>query len=466
MRVAAAQPESEPPQAPQGSAPQGAVPCPEASPEPPAAPPSETRVSEDVAPEESARTSATTTLSAIAVSITTSGLTPSPQLVEARPSRGGAIQVHSGEEYLTPPPPRRRIPWLFLCVVVLPTLLATLYFGVIASDVFISESTFVVRSPQSQAPTGLTALLHTGSFSRSQDDTYTVHDYILSRDALRELCEKLQLKEAFSRPGIDFLSRFAAIDGDDSEEALHKFYKKKIGLSLDSSSSISQLQVRAFSAREAMEINKALLEMGERLINQLNERARLDTVRFAQAQVESAEIKAKDVEAALSKYRDLKKVFDPEKQSASQLLQINKLKEELFTIKTRLVNLLASSPNNPQIATYRRTIEALEGEIKAETDKVLGGQDSLSGKAAEYERLVLDRGFAEKELTMALAARENARLEAQRKQLYLERIAQPHRPDKAVEPKRLRRVVETAVLGLISWGILTMVVAGIREHQD
>ena len=466
MRVAAAQPESEPPQAPQGSAPQGAVPCPEAFPEPPAAPPSETRASEDVAPEESARTSATTTLSAIAVSITTSGLTPSPQLVEARPSRGGAIQVHSGEDYLPPPPPRRRIPWLFLCVVVLPTLLATLYFGVIASDVFISESTFVVRSPQSQAPTGLTALLHTGSFSRSQDDTYTVHDYILSRDALRELCEKLQLKEAFSRSGIDFLSRFAAIDGDDSEEALHKFYKKKIALSLDSSSSISQLQVRAFSAREAMEINKALLEMGERLINQLNERARLDTVRFAQAQVESAEIKAKDVEAALSKYRDLKKVFDPEKQSASQLLQINKLKEELFTVKTRLVNLLASSPNNPQIATYRRTIEALEGEIKAETDKVLGGQDSLSGKAAEYERLVLDRGFAEKELTMALAARENARLEAQRKQLYLERIAQPHRPDKAVEPKRLRRVVETAVLGLISWGILTMVVAGIREHQD
>ncbi len=464
MTVVAAQPESEPPSAP--PPPQGSVPCPEASPETPAATAPEHPVSKEVAPEESPRTSAATTLSAIAVSITTSAaLNPSTQFVEARP-RGGAIQVHSGEEYPPPPPPRRRIPWLFLCVVVLPTLLATLYFGVIASDVFISESTFVVRSPQSQAPTGLTALLHTGSFSRSQDDTYTVHDYILSRDALGELSEKLQIKEAFSRPGIDFLSRFAAIDGDDSEEALHKFYKKKIGLSLDSSSSISQLQVRAFSAAEAMEINKALLDMGERLINQLNERARQDTVRFAQAQVEAAEIKAKDVEAALSKYRDLKKVFDPEKQSASQLLQINKLKEELFTIKTRLVNLLASSPSNPQIATYRRTIEALENEVKAETDKVLGGQDSLSGKAAEYERLVLDRGFAEKELTMALAARENARLEAQRKQLYLERIAQPHRPDRAVEPKRLRRVVETAVLGLISWGILTMVVAGIREHQD
>lgn len=461
MTVAAAQPESEPPI--EGSVPQGSVPCAEGSPETPAATAPEAPVSEEVALEESPRASTATILSAIT---TSAALNPSTQLVEARPSRGGAIQVHSGEEYLPPPPPRRRIPWLFLCVVVLPTLLATLYFGVIASDVFISESTFVVRSPQSQAPTGLTALLHTGSFSRSQDDTYTVHDYILSRDALSELCEKLQLKQAFSRSGIDFLSRFAAIDGDDSEEALHKFYKKKIGLSLDSSSSISQLQVRAFSSREAMEINKALLDMGERLINQLNERARLDTVRFAQAQVESAEIKAKDVEAALSKYRDLKKVFDPEKQSASQLVQINKLKEELFTVKTRLVNLLASSPNNPQIATYRRTIEALEGEIKAETDKVLGGRDSLSGKAAEYERLVLDRGFAEKELTMALAARENARLEAQRKQLYLERIAQPHRPDKAVEPKRLRRVVETAVLGLISWGILTMVVAGIREHQD
>ncbi|OYX92442.1 MAG: hypothetical protein B7Y74_12115, partial [Novosphingobium sp. 35-62-5] len=35
----------------------------------------------------------------------------------------------------------------FLLAVILPTLLATLYFGFIASDVYISESRFVIKSP-------------------------------------------------------------------------------------------------------------------------------------------------------------------------------------------------------------------------------------------------------------------------------------------------------------------------------
>jgi capsular polysaccharide transport system permease protein len=36
---------------------------------------------------------------------------------------------------------------LFLLTVVLPTLIAVLYFGFIASDVYLSESRFVVRTP-------------------------------------------------------------------------------------------------------------------------------------------------------------------------------------------------------------------------------------------------------------------------------------------------------------------------------
>ena len=48
---------------------------------------------------------------------------------------------------------------LFLFTVALPTALAVLYFGVVASDVYISESRFVVRSPDRQAATGLGALL-------------------------------------------------------------------------------------------------------------------------------------------------------------------------------------------------------------------------------------------------------------------------------------------------------------------
>ena len=104
--------------------------------------------------------------------------------------------------------------------------------------------------------------------------------------------------------------------------------------------------------------------------------------------------------------------------------------------------------------------------MAAETTKVTGGALSLANKAAEYQRLALEREFADKQLASALASLEQARSEAQRKQVYIERIAQPSLPDIALEPRRLRSIVATFVLGLVAWGILSMLLAGVREHQD
>ena len=56
---------------------------------------------------------------------------------------------------------RRRLDWVFVASVLLPTLLALFYYAHFASDVFISESRFVVRSPQRQMQTGL-LLRHVG----------------------------------------------------------------------------------------------------------------------------------------------------------------------------------------------------------------------------------------------------------------------------------------------------------------
>jgi len=35
-----------------------------------------------------------------------------------------------------------------------------------------------------------------------------------------------------------------------------------------------------------------------------------------------------------------------------------------------------------------------------------------------------------------------------------------------MEPRRLRAIVATLTLCLVAWGILTMLLAGIHEHQD
>lgn len=356
---------------------------------------------------------------------------------------------------------------LFLFTVIVPTIISTVYFGMITSDVYISESRFVVRSPQKQNPTGLGALLQGAGFSKSQDDTFSVHDFMLSRDALHNLNEKLNLEKVFSNPEIDVFNRFAAIDRDDSFEALHRYYQKRIAVDTDSTSAISVLKVRAYDAENAHQINTLLLEMSESLINQLNERGRQDMIRFATSEVEVAEKKAKAAALALSGYRNAKAVFDPERQSAIQLQLVSKLQDELIATKTQLDQVRSFTPDNPQIAVLKRRADSLQSEMDAQMAKVAGGGgSSLTNKAAEYERLALDRTFADKQLGGALASLEQARNDAQRKQLYLERIVQPSKPDIAVEPRRLRAILATFVLGLIAWGVLHILLAGVREHKD
>lgn len=360
----------------------------------------------------------------------------------------------------------KRMDRLFLFTVALPTLISIIYFGLIASDVYISESRFVLRSPQHQVGTGLGALFQGAGFSRSQDDTYSVHDYIFSRDALKQLDTELALSKEFSASHVDVFSRFGSFGWDHSFEALYRYYQKRVVLDLDSSSSISTLGVSAYTPEMAFQMNEKLLVMGENLVNQLNERGRQDMIRFASDEVAEAEKKAKLASLAVSNFRNVKGVFDPEKQSALQLQQVSKLQDELIATKIQLAQIRGLTRDNPQIASMQRRIETLQSEIKSETAKVAGGDRSLANKSTEYESLILERGFAEKQLAAALTSMEQARNEAQRKQLYLERIVQPSKADMAMEPRRIRNVFATFVLGLIAWGILTMLLAGIREHQD
>lgn len=386
-------------------------------------------------------------------------------VAEAIPLRGQKPAV------LEPSPARKRkakarFSWLFAATVLAPTLSAAFYYGIVASDVYVSEARFVLRSPQRQMATGIGAILQSAGFTRAQDDTYTVHDYILSRDALRLLDTELGLKQRFTATDIDLLNRLGAIDGDDSFEAMHRYFQKRVAVEPDPVSSISTIRISAFTAKDAQTINERLLQLSEALVNKLNERGRQDLVRFAEAEVAAAEERAKAATLALSAFRNQMAVFDPGRQSAIQLQLVSKLQDELITVRTQLAQVRMLSKDSPQIAALDQRQKSLQSAMDAELRKVAGGSRSLSDKSAEFERLTLEREFADKQLGLAMSALEQARNDAQRKQLYLERIAQPSLPDMALEPRRIRGVVSTLLLGLVSWGILTMLIAGIKEHQD
>lgn len=360
----------------------------------------------------------------------------------------------------------KRVNWLFVGIVVLPTFLATIYYGLLASDVYVSESQFVVRSPDKPAASGLGILLKSVGFSNAGDEIFASQDYVLSRDALRELNHRDAVRIAYSNPSISIFDRFNPLGWNKSFEDLYKFYKKQIGIEHDAASSITTLSVKAYSARDAQRFNEQLLLQAEDLVNRLNSRGQNDLVAYAKRETDEAEAAGLRASRELARYRNQRGVIDPEKQAAVQLQMVSKLQDELIGARTQLAQLRALAPENPQIPALESRILSLTREISVALGRVTGGNSSLSGSAVAYQRLELEREFAAKRLGAALSSLQEARNEARRQQAYVERIAQPSLPDEAELPRRFRGIIATFAFAFIVWSVITMLIAGVREHSQ
>jgi len=360
-----------------------------------------------------------------------------------------------------------RVNRLFLCLVLVPTALAALYFGFLAHDVYVSESQFVVRTVQRQMPSGLGSLLQGSGLTQGSNDVYGVQSFLTSRDALQVLEQRDHLKRSFGSRAVDVLARFDPLGWDDSFESLLRYYQKfVVNTDLDSTSSILTLTVRAFSAEESQAINEGLLKMSEDFVNRLNERARNDLVRFATADVESAEKQQRAAVLALSQYRNNQALYDPGMQSDLQLRAVGALREELVTTRKQLADLRTIASDNPQLPVLQSRIRVLQGEIASEMAKVAGDRSSLSSKVPQYEAITLDRDFAAKYLAVALDSLEQARESAMSQQLYIERIEAPNKPDVPIEPRTLRDIAATLLVSLILWAVTSLMVTAVREHSE
>jgi ABC-2 type transport system permease protein/capsular polysaccharide transport system permease protein len=226
------------------------------------------------------------------------------------------------------------------------------------------------------------------------------------------------------------------------------------------------LRVSAFDPTQAQEINSRLLVQSERLVNSLAERSRDDTIALAQEQVDEATEKARLARLELAQYRGAERIVDPAQESLVGLQMVGKLQDQLIAAKTQLRQLQTYTPEASQIPFLRTQIRQIEGEIEQTRAGLTGGQGSLSAAMVRYQELVVNSEFAEQQLAIALASLQEAQAEARRKRTYVERISDPSLPDFALEPRRIRSVLATIVLGLLTWGVLSMLMIGVREHRD
>ena len=351
---------------------------------------------------------------------------------------------------------------LFGIVVVLPTAATAVYYIGYASDQYMSEAQFVVRGV-SQAPSALSTLLSTATgTARTQDDTYAVQDFMTSRDAV----------SVFNRPEADLLARFPRtfLPGSNSlwgnsNEHFYEYYQKHVEVDLDSTTGVTTLKVRTFRPGDSQHVAQALLQAGERLVNRMNDRQRENALGDARNEVKLAEGRVQAVAADIAAFRNKEALLDPNKQSTPILQAIQTLKDQVVKSKVALAQLQASSPRSPLISDYQQRIAALQFQIDEASKRVTGNDQSLVGKMTTFDLLSLQREFAEKQLASATASLEQARINAQRQQLYLDTIVQPNEADYPAYPRKIASIALVFCGLLGAYVLLSLIAAGAREHK-
>lgn len=359
----------------------------------------------------------------------------------------------------------KKLGLLFIVTVIAPTICAIIYFGIFASDIYVSESQFLVRASDKQTPTGLGVLLKSSGLGSASEEISATESYAKSRDALQGLNKNRSIERAFSRTDISAFDRFNPLGRKSSFEDLYRYFQKHVEVEQITGSTITKLTVRAYNANDAYQINSRLLELSESLVNRLNQRSRSDLISFAENEVKEAGARATSAALALARYRNTQGVVDPDKQAVVQLQMVSKLQDELISTKSQLAELQAFAAQNSQVPVLNVRARELREQIDSELGKAAGDRKSFSSVVVEFQRKQMESQLADRQLAMAMASLADAKNEARRKQIYVERIVAPNKPDEATEPRRLRGIAATIILGLVAWGIFTMLIAGVREHN-
>jgi len=359
----------------------------------------------------------------------------------------------------------RQAHWFALLVGV-PVMFTAVYEGFIASDVYVSESRFVIKAPgqRSAQVSSLANLVQTTGLSAGQEQANEVMDYIRSRTALVDLDKGGSVEALFTHPDADFLSRYPMPFSGKSRESLFRYYLDMISVGLDHETGLVVLRVKGYAPKDAEGLNQRLLVLSENLVNALNERARDKQVNEAERRVALAQQRVVKARSVLAGFRNDRALLDPAKQATGVLEVANRLVGERATLQAQLTQMETQTPRNPAIPALRAKVAAMAQAEAGQTARAVGTSNGIASKLPNYEALYQEQEFAAQNLNAASAALEAARSDATRQQYYLERVVEPAVPDEAVLPHRLKIILTVLGASLCLYFVGWMFLVGILEH--
>jgi capsular polysaccharide transport system permease protein len=346
-------------------------------------------------------------------------------------------------------------------------LLAAIYWGLLASDRFVSTAHVIVQKTDIAAGQSVELSSLIGNLGNSNSaDQLLLRDHLLSVDMLQKLDADLDLRGHYSDSRRDFLSRMW---GRDTEiEWFHRHYLSRVAVDYDEYSGVLVIRVQAYTPDMAHAIAKMLVQEGERFMNTMAHRLAREQVRFLEEQVTAMNGRLMQARKAVLDFQNKEGLASPQGSAENLFAIINGLETRLAELQTRRSAMLGYlMDDSSDIVEINLQIAALEKQIARETQRLASpGGETLNETVEQYQRLQLEAEFAQDIYKTALVALEQGRIEATRTLKKVSVLQSPTQPQYPLEPRRIYNTIVFALMALLLAGIVHLVGAIIRDHKD
>jgi len=345
---------------------------------------------------------------------------------------------------------------------IVPVLIAVCYFGLVASDRYVSESSVVLRSGNSSASSLiLGGLLPVGN--PDTQDVIVVSDYMLSMEMAGHLDQQFSLREHYSDSSIDFVSRLTE---NASDEEYLEYFRNMIAVKFEETSSIISITARAFAPDVAQAINHEIIARSELLINRLSDRIAEDTLQQARNEVDDAVENARNISDRLSAFTNDNNSINPGVDASSISGLIGALEGKLAETRALYTEKSAyMRQSSAEVRALKNRMNGIETELDRERSR-LSDEQGVGTAIEKYKPLLVEEELGRQRYAAALQAFETARAESQTKKRYLATFVQPSLPSSSTEPDRFIDSVTAIFLSFLFYAIFALFRASIREHID
>ena len=337
---------------------------------------------------------------------------------------------------------------LFLALVG-ANLASLLYFGLIASPIYVSRASLTVLNP-TRAGSNLTSMLSGGSGDGTAEAAYVLKDYVGSWQAFRELADRMDLARNFARG--DIVSAYGGVAGlfRRNDIALWRYYRKHVHVDVDVKSGIAAVEVQAFQPEFARRLAETALADALQDMNQLGREQAQNELSAAQAKTGDIKAQLARTDAALARYRTSVGIYDPREEYTSDLTLLNDLNGKEAELKSQYAAVQKATPASPVLHNLTDAMAAVQGRMAADRARF----PQLGRVSAEYERLAGLRDNQQNLLQQASLAEQQAMRNSAQSRYYMQLISPPSRPETPELPDRAMWIGGIFLVTLLLWGLL------------